>query len=184
MAETHTLVRSLHDVGGAAWFGGALMGAVALNGATRDIHDPRERAAIAADGWARWAPVSAVAIAAHLAGGVGLLIHNRGRVKSQQGVTANTIAKSSLTVAALATTAYSGLLGSKILAAGKVPANSGTAPSDETPADIASAQRQLAPLQWLTPVFTAGLVVLGAQQGEQQRLSQVVAGSARKALRI
>lgn len=36
-----TVIRSMHDLGAAAWFGGALMGAVALNGATGDIADPR-----------------------------------------------------------------------------------------------------------------------------------------------
>ncbi len=30
----NTVIRSLHDVGLAAWFGGALMGAVGVNGAT------------------------------------------------------------------------------------------------------------------------------------------------------
>src|SRR4051812_21266058 len=33
LSERNTLVRSLHDLGLAAWFGGSLMGAVGLNGA-------------------------------------------------------------------------------------------------------------------------------------------------------
>ena len=35
--------------------------------------------------------------------------------------------------------------------------------------ELASAQQQLKILQWATPALTAVLVVLGAQQGEQQR---------------
>jgi hypothetical protein len=58
-SSSNTLVRSLHDVGAAGWFGGGLMGAVGLNGASKDISDPAERSRIAASGWARWAPVSA-----------------------------------------------------------------------------------------------------------------------------
>ncbi len=76
-----TFVRSLHDLGAAGWFGGSLMGAVALNGASKDISNPRERAKIAADGWARWAPVSALAIAAHLLGGSGLLLDQQDRIR-------------------------------------------------------------------------------------------------------
>ena len=60
----NTVVRSLHDVGAAGWFGGSLMGAVALNGASKDIADPAERSKIAAAGWARWAPFAAAAIGA------------------------------------------------------------------------------------------------------------------------
>ena len=47
-SNRNTVIRSLHDLGVAAWFGGALMGAVALNGATKDLTDPTERTAAAA----------------------------------------------------------------------------------------------------------------------------------------
>jgi hypothetical protein len=63
----NTVVRSLHDVGAAGWFGGSLMGAVALNGASKDVSDPAERSKIAASGWVRWASFAdliATAIAA------------------------------------------------------------------------------------------------------------------------
>jgi len=52
--------------GAAAWFGGSLMGAVAVNGASRDVKDPAERAAVATAGWARWTPFAVAAIGAHL----------------------------------------------------------------------------------------------------------------------
>ena len=45
MAARNTLVRSLHDLGLAAWFGGTLMGAVGLNGATAKAKDPAEGSA-------------------------------------------------------------------------------------------------------------------------------------------
>ncbi|GLZ38050.1 hypothetical protein [Actinokineospora sp. NBRC 105648] len=165
----NTIIRSLHDVGLSAWFGGALMGAVGVNGAAADVDDETERTKIASSGWARWSPVSAASIAAHLVGGAGLVIAQRKRVRAQPGAKANTIVKTVLTAAALATTAYSGVLGAKVAAAGDVPAESGTKPGDATPTDVAAAQRQLRLLQWATPVLTGVLVVLGAQQGEQQR---------------
>ena len=42
--------------------------------------------------------------------------------------------------------------------------------------EVASAQQQLQYLQWALPVLTGAVVVLGAQQGEQQRASQILAG--------
>lgn len=179
----NTVVRSLHDVGAAAWFGGSLMGAVALNGASQDIADPTQRAKVASSGWARWAPVSAVAIGAHLVGGVGLVLAHRDRIRTQSGVTANTAIKTVLTGAALATTAYSGVLGFKIAAAGDVPAEGATKPDAGTPDDIAKIQQQQRILQWTTPVLTAALIILGAQQGEQQRPGERLRGLGTKATR-
>jgi len=180
-SSRNTVIRSLHDVGAAAWFGGALMGAVALNGASKDISDPAERANIAASGWARWSPVAAAAIGAHLLGGAGLVLAHRGRIRSQAGVTANTAVKAVLTAAALGSTAYSGVLGAKLAKADSVQAEGGTVPSEATPDDVARAQQQLRILQWVTPVLTATLVVLGAQQGEQQRPGQRLRGLGKKA---
>jgi hypothetical protein len=172
MNSRNTVIRSLHNVGAAGWFGGSLMGAIALNGASQDIKDPAERSKIAADGWARWAPFSAAAIGAHLLGGGGLLLAHRDRVSNQAGVGANTAVKTALTLAALGTTAWSGLLGAKLAAAGDVETEGGTVPAEDTPDDVARTQRRLRVLQWATPVLTGALVVLGAQQGEQQRPGQ------------
>lgn len=184
-SNRNTLVRTLHDVGGAAWFGGSLMGAVALNGATGDIKDPSERTRIAANGWARWAPVNAVAIGAHVVGGIGLLVANRGRVGSQQGVGANTTVKTVLTVAATATTAYSGFLGAKLakLDDENTTAESGTVPNRTTPKAVADVQQQLRIAQWVAPVLTGLIVALGAQQGEQQKTGEVLSGKMDKAAR-
>ena len=92
--------------------------------------------------------------------------------RSQPGVGANTAVKTVLTLAALGTTAYSGLLGAKLGNAGDVKTEGGTVPGEDTPADVARTQRRLRILQWATPVLTGSLVVLGAQQGEQERPSQ------------
>ena len=96
MSSRNTVVRSLHDLGAAAWFGGSLMGAVGVNGAAGAVRDPQDRARVASVGWAKWAPVNAAAIGAHLIGGGLLLYANRDRAKHQSGVTANTVTKSVL----------------------------------------------------------------------------------------
>lgn len=180
MSNRNTVIRSLHDLGAAAWFGGSLMGAVGVNGAASAVSDSRDRAGVAAAGWAKWAPVNAVAIGAHLIGGAGILLANRDRVRHQQGVTANTTVKIVVTGAALAATAYSGVLGAKTTKAQGHSIESATQASAETPRDAAAAQQQLRYLQWALPVLTGTLLVLGAQQGEQQRPAQILSGVAAK----
>jgi len=182
-SNRNTVIRAMHDVGAAAWFGGSLMGAVAVNGASQDISDTADRARVAAAGWARWSPVAAAAIGAHLVGGAGLLLANRDRVRRQSGVTANTMAKTLLTAAALATTAYSGVLGAKVAAAGQVESAGGTKPTSDTPSEVAKSQQQLRFLQWATPALTGAVIVLGAQQGEQERPVERLRGAGRKLAR-
>src|ERR1700712_3012737 len=114
MSERNTLVRSLHDVGLAAWFGGSLMGATALNGAASEAASPVERLRLANVGWAKWTPWQIAAVGTHAVGGIGLIIANRKRVAQQPGAGSNTAVKLALTVAAAGVTAYSGVLGAKL----------------------------------------------------------------------
>ncbi|MET9930099.1 MULTISPECIES: hypothetical protein [unclassified Streptomyces] len=169
MSERHTLIRSLHDVGLAAWFGGSLMGAVGLNGTAVDEGGTREATdRIASTGWAKWTPVNAAAIGAHLFGSGGLLVVNAHRVATQQGVAASTAAKTVVTAAALAATAYARVLGKKVeLASSSDPEDAEKA--RKHPVDLDKARRQLACAQWAVPALTGCLVVLNALHGEQQR---------------
>lgn len=176
MSARNTVIRSLHDLGAAAWFGGSLMGAVGVNGAAAAVREPSDRARVAATGWAKWSPVNAAAIGAHLIGGASILYANRGRAKYQSGVRANTVTKTLVTGAALGATAYSGALGAKVAQGDGNSAQGATEPSSETPADVASAQQRLRYLQWALPVLTGAVLVLGAQQGEQQRPRQIASG--------
>lgn len=176
MPSRNTVSRSLHDLGAAAWFGGTLMGAVGVNGAAAAVRDPRDRASVAAAGWGKWAPVNAVAIGAHLIGGGMILAANRDRARNQAGVRSNTVAKLIVTGAALGATALSGALGAKSAQGDGHPIEGATDPAPSTPSDVAAAQKNLRYLQWALPVLTGTIVVLGAQQGEQQRPSQILAG--------
>ena len=176
----NTIIRSLHDVGLAAWFGGTLANAVALNAASAAPRSDQDKGQVANVGWDRWTPVNASAIGAHLIGASGLLLANRGRVAGQQGVGAMTIAKTVLTGAALGVTAYSRLLGRTVSARTDVPIASATQPVAATPADVASAQKQLRILQWAVPALTGAMVVLSSLAGEQQRPSEVRRGLRRR----
>ncbi len=53
MSERNTVVRTMHDLGLAAWFGGSLAGAVGINGAAADVPDEKLRLVVANAGWAR-----------------------------------------------------------------------------------------------------------------------------------
>ena len=182
MTDTNSVARSLHDVGLAAWFGGSLMGAIGLNGAAANAPDPSQRTEIAVSGWKRWAPVSAAAIGAHLVGGWVIVKANRGRIAGQGGVASATGLKTALTVAALAATAASGVLGSKVDTSSGSPVQGATEPSDGTPAQVAGAQRGLRVAQWAIPALTGAILIVSARMGEQQRPGEVTGGLASRLL--
>lgn len=169
MTGNNTVVRSMHDLGLAAWFGGSLMGATGLNGATSKAKDPTERLRLSSNGWALWTPWQIAAVGIHTVGSIGMIIGNKTRLKHQDGATASAVGKTAVTVAAAGVTAYSGYLGKKLMDHQDEGAEGATEPHGAASSELASAQRQLKVCQWLIPALTAVLVVFGAQQGEQQR---------------
>ena len=176
MGERDTVLRSMHDTGLAAWFGGSLMGAVGLNGAAATVNRKEERLAVASMGWSRWAPVSLAAIAAHLAGATGILLSERRRVAGQRGVAAMSAAKTGLTIAAMGATAYSGTLGMKLNKAGHVPVEGPTKSADDTPENVRAIQRRQRIAQWSVPALTGALLAVSALAGEQQKSAPMAQG--------
>jgi hypothetical protein len=169
MSNRDTVIRSLHDVGLAAWFGGSLMGAVGLNGAAARAKDPTERLRISSLGWARWTPVQIGAIAVHGIGALGLLITNRGRVAGQHGARVNSVLKTVVTIGAGTASVAGGLAGAAILRHADEGAEGTTEPGASASDELAAAQRAEKVTQWVIPLLTGVLLVLSAQQGEQQR---------------
>jgi hypothetical protein len=175
--DQHTVLRSMHDLGLATWFGGNLMGVTGLNKAASSAHDATERTRLSSIGWASWWPVQGAAMAAHLIGSVGMLRADRGRLAADPRAAANTVVKTVVTVAAIGTSVASGALGARIGAKAPVAAETATEPGATTPADVATAQRGLKPLQWVNPALTGTLIVLAAQQSEQQRTTSLLRGA-------
>ena len=167
MSNTNTLSRTLADVGLAAWFGGTLANAVSLNNAAGTAGSDSAR--VASEGWKAWTPVNLGAIAAHVVGSTGVLIGNKGRVVGQKGVGSISAVKTGVLAIALGATAYSRVLGQKVIADPEQPVADGTNPTAETKPAVAKAQKQLAVLQWAIPALTGVLLVINARQGEQQR---------------
>ena len=179
MTTQNSIARSLHDLGLAGWFGGSLMGAVGLNGATEVIDDPTDRARAADAGWQRWTPVNGAAIIAHLLGGAQLVWNNKGRLSVQRQARWVNATKAALTAVALGATAYSRWQGQHLPQPdedAEVPVDDATTPAAGTPPQVAQAQRKLTGLQWVVPATTGAVIVLNAKAGEQQRPGALLRG--------
>ena len=175
------LARSVHDLTAAAWFGGSLMGAVGLNGATAKADDPSERTRLSSLGWKKWAPVQTAAFAAHLASLAPILAENKGRYAGQEGVMKWTWIKAAVTVAGAAVTLYAGILGRKVDELSEQGAVGATEPAPAADPKLAKAQSQLRRLQWAITAFAGTVVVLGAHHGEMQRPKNVKLGFLQRA---
>lgn len=165
MTILSTTVRATHLVTNAAWFGGSLMGAVGLNPAAREGDDEAERSRIADRGWTRWGPVQGAAIGLHLLSGIAIVADNRRRTVLHPPTTAAVVAKTLLTGAALAASGAAYLGGARVGEAQEQAAG-GDPAAERRRDELAQRMRWL---QWATPAATAGLLVLDAHLGEQQR---------------
>lgn len=157
-------MRATHLLTNAAWFGGSLMGAVALNPASRQGDGQREQAEILDEGWNRWGPVQGAAIGLHLLSGIGIVVDNRHRVVAHAPTTTAVVLKTGLTAVAVAASAAAYAAGAAL---GDAKEDADHDP--EARARARSAASRVRWLQWATPAATAGLLVLDAYLGEQQR---------------
>jgi uncharacterized membrane protein len=180
MERNDTIARTIHDLGLAAWFGGSLMGATAVERAAAEVSEDEERLEIVDAAWRAWKPVQLAAIGAFAIGGAVLTFTNRSRVANQEGVAKLSLWKTGLAAATVATTMYAARLGRQLAEAEGTPVASGTTPSSETPDDIASKQRRLKMVQWAVPAEVAALIAMSATQGEQQRPENVLEGVFRR----
>ena len=178
-SKNNLVARSIHDLTAGAWFGGSLMGAIGLNGATAEAKDPAERTRLSSLGWKKWAPYQTAAFGAHFLSGLAIMWENKGRMAKQDGVTQLSIYKSVVTLAGAAVTLYAGLQGAKVDKLAAEGAEGATEPKPGASEELRSAQQQLKILQWAIPVFAGWVIVLGAKHGEMQRPKNVFKGLSR-----
>ena len=169
MSERNTLVRSMHDLGLATWFGGSLMGVIGLNGGASEASSSAERLRISAAGWKKWSPAQWAGIVTHGIGGLALIYANKGRLAAQPEGRTNTYVKAGIELLAVAGTLYSAVQGGKIASQQHEGGEGATDPQPGTSDKLQSAQRKERIAQWLVPALTGTLIVMAAQQGEQQR---------------
>ncbi|MFO7777755.1 MAG: hypothetical protein R6V28_05315 [Nitriliruptoraceae bacterium] len=153
-----------HDVGLAAWFGGAWMGAVGLNGATIEVDDHTQRTRVANAGWFRWAPITGASLIAHVASAY--LLGRLAWAPDHRSVGSRRLRalRTVLTTAAVLSTVETGVSGQRVVRGGDVPVATAVTPIAATPPAVAAAQRRLRVAQWLVPGFTGALLLVEVLQ--------------------
>lgn len=169
MTRIDDAARALDRVGLAAWFGGSLVGTVALASGSDDGDLEYENKV-----WRRWSPVQTAAITAHLAGSAKLAMTNKGRLGAQRGVPSAAIVKGVCSVGALGATFYASRLGRKVYAEAQQRGEA------DPSAEGSSTIRRLRKVQIAVPVLTGAMIVADARLGEQQRPTEVLKGVAER----
>jgi hypothetical protein len=138
--------RAVHDVGLAAWLGGAMYGKLALNPALERISSHSERGSVANSAWNSYNPINAAGLGAAAVGwGAARLTETNPAMLSGPEKTLST-AKDALMATAVVTGVASGVQGARLAKQapeGAVPVDTGTKPAPETPAKAATIQRTL-----------------------------------------
>lgn len=178
MAGDNTLIRTVHDLTQAAWFGGALMGAVSIPAARRAAGDDRRGIRVAEEAWTAWQPISTTAIATHLIAGAGMSWANKARLTTQGGATATTLVKTGLTVAAVASDVWARRLGAELSHATDDRPGGTAQPRPESDERTDTTRARLRLAQWATVALTGAVIASGARMGEQQRPRSLVRGLA------
>lgn len=182
MSSDQTFARTLHDLGAAAWFGGALMGAVGLHGGASAMPDGAERIRVADVGWQKWQPWKTTAIAAHVAGSLPLLWGNKGRLAGQHGAMTTNILKTAVFATALGADLYAASLGRRLAQHQPAPVEPTAEPTADAPEaseeaeELEGTRRRLRVVQWVVPALMGLNIALGAKMGEQQRPANLISG--------
>ena len=180
MTRVDDVARTLNTVGLAAWFGGSLMGAVALRGSDRPSLEAEHEV------WKRWSPLQTAAIGAHLVGSTKLATTNKGRLLAQRGVGKVSLVKTLCTAGALGATFYASRLGSEVhrdLTAADRSARAPGGPDDGAlPPEVRAKLSRLRVVQVAVPALTGAMLVADSRLGEQQRPLEVLRGVAARAV--
>ncbi len=155
--------RAAHDVGLAAWLGGAMFGKFAHNPSLQKISSHAERGSVANAAWNGYNAINTVGLgAAALGWGAARFTetHPDNLSGSEQRLAQ---AKDGLMIAALVTGIASGVQGARLAKQapdGAVAVKTGTQPAPETPPDAARIQRSLGRLSTLNIASGVALVAV------------------------
>lgn len=164
------LVRALRDGGMAVWFGGSLMGVVALDRAVDDLSYP-EGLSAADEAWDRWNALGGIAVAANLLAGAVAVWGNKSRIVTQKGMAPQLAAEGIVTLAALAATVAARTFRKQaVRAAGDpAPTHDATSSSPDSPPEVVRARQRLRIAEYAVPALTGASVVINARTSEDQR---------------
>lgn len=162
--------RAVHDIGLAAWVGGAMFGKFALNPAVRRVADRSERGEVVNAAWNGYNVVNTFSLGAVALGWLGARLTDA-RPSNLTGRENNlALAKDLLVAGAVATGAANAVLGGRLANQapnGAVPIESGTTPAPETPAEAAKIQRSLGALGNVNILLGVGIIVVNALMAQE-----------------
>ena len=157
--------RAAHDLGLAAWLGGAAFGKFALNPSLTRIPSRSDRGSVANAAWNGYNAINAAVLgAAALGWGAARFTETRPSNLSAREKALST-AKDGLMAAAVLSGIASGVQGARLAKQapnGAVPIETGTRPAAETPPKAAKIQRSIGTLGNLNILTGAALVAVNA----------------------
>ncbi len=159
------VTRAAHDVGLAAWLGGAMFGKLAHNPSLVKIASHTERGSVSNAAWNGYNPVNAVGLGTAALGWAAARATEARNGNLSGRERALSSAKDGLMVSSLLTGVLSGIQGARLARQapdGAVPVETGTKPASETPPKAAGIQRTLGLLGNLNIASGVALVAVNA----------------------
>ena len=159
------VAQGTHDLGIAAWLGGAMFGKFAHNPSLRQIKSHTERGKVANTAWNGYNAVNAAGL------GSAALVHTAARFTElrDSNLTPHertlATAMDAFMAASVITGVVNGILGASLAKQapeGAVPVETGVKPADETPRDAARIARSLGVMGNLNLLAGTGLVITNA----------------------
>jgi len=157
--------RAAHDVGLAAWLGGAMFGKFAHNPSLVKISSHAERGAVSNAAWNGYNLVNALGLGTAALGWAAARLTEAENAELTGRERALSVAKDALMASSVLTGLLNGIQGARLARQapdGAVPVETGTKPAPETPPKAAGIQRSLETLGNLNIASGVGLVAVNA----------------------
>ena len=157
--------RAAHDVGLAAWLGGAMFGKFAHNPSLLKISSRPERGSVSNAAWNGYNPINALGLGTAALGWAAARATEASNGNLTGRERALSTAKDGLMASAVLTGVLNGIQGARLAGQapdGAVPVETGTKPATDTPAKAAGIQRTLAVLGNLNIASGVALVAVNA----------------------
>jgi hypothetical protein len=155
--------RAAHDIGLAAWLGGAMFGKFAHNPALRRISSRPERGAVANAAWNGYNVVNALGLGAAAVGWAAARMTETRPDQLSSTERTLSVLKDGLMATSVASGLLNGIQGARLAKQapdGAVPVETGTEPAPETPPEAARIQKTLGTLGTVNIVSGVALVAV------------------------
>ena len=157
--------RAAHDVGLAAWLGGAMFGKFALNPSLTKISSRAERGSVSNAAWNGYNAINTVGLGTAALGWAAARATEASNGELTGREKALSAAKDGLMASSVLTGVLSGVQGARLAKQapeGAVPIETGTTPAPDTPPNAAKIQRSLGTLGNLNILSGVALVAVNA----------------------